>query len=71
MPNGSDPGLISTSDLANKWDVDVRTIHRMVRRGQLTVALRAPGPKGAMFFSRAEVDAVPMVTVVRPAPSAA
>jgi hypothetical protein len=71
MPKQSSVELISTADLANEWDVHVRTIHRMVRRGQLKVALRAPGEKGAMFFSRADVEAIPMVTVTKPAPVAA
>lgn len=56
MPNAVNADLISTAELAKELGVHVRTIHRMVKRGQLSTHLRAPGEKGAWLFLREDVE---------------
>lgn len=53
MPKPSD--LIPTSEVARLRDVDVRTVHRWVARGELTPAVKAPGLRGAYLFRRSDV----------------
>jgi hypothetical protein len=55
MPNEVHVDLIPTAALADEWGVDVRTIHRMVARGELKPFARAPGPRGAYLFRREDV----------------
>jgi DNA-binding transcriptional MerR regulator len=56
MPNVEQ--LLPTSEAASILQCDVRTIHRLVRRGQLTPTLKAPGLRGAYMFRRADVEAL-------------
>lgn len=51
------PILLPTAEVARIYGKDVRTIHRMVDRGVLVPAIRAPGPRGAMLFRREDVFA--------------
>lgn len=57
MPDVSD--LVSTAEIAQEWDVDVRTVHRWVERGLLTPCLRAPGRRGAYLFQRKDLQRMP------------
>ncbi len=53
----TNPILIPTVEVARIYGRDVRTIHRMVARGILTPAIKAPGTRGAMLFRREDVFA--------------
>jgi hypothetical protein len=55
MPKQVHPDLIPTATLAKEWGVNVRTIHRMVLRGDLVPYVRVPGTRGAMLFRREDV----------------
>lgn len=48
--------LIPTADVAARFGVDVRTIHRLVAAGRLVPATKAPGLRGAYLFTPAEVE---------------
>ena len=49
------PDLIPTAEVAAIYGCDVRTVHRLVERGRLTPAIKAPGKRGALMFRRADV----------------
>ena len=51
------PNLVSTAQLAQMRNVDVRTIHRMVQRGELTPVVKGQGIRGPMFFDLDQVQA--------------
>lgn len=55
------PELILTADVARRLEVDVRTVHRMVRRGELVPAMKVPGLRGALLFDAAEVARIEKV----------
>lgn len=49
--------LIGTAEAARILGRSHRTVHRMVRDGDLTPAIKAPGgPAGAFLFHRADVE---------------
>ncbi|MDO5633293.1 MAG: helix-turn-helix domain-containing protein [Micrococcus sp.] len=50
--------LIPTSQAASILGRGISTVHDMVTRGDLTPRLKSPGLRGAMFFSRADVEAL-------------
>lgn len=50
--------LIYTADVAEILGVDVRTVHRMVKRGDLIPAAIGRGTRGSMVFRRADVEAL-------------
>lgn len=50
------PHLLPTAEAAQKLNCDVRTIHRMVARGDLTPVVQAPGLRGAMLFDSEEIE---------------
>lgn len=52
------PDLIPTSEVARIYGCDVRTVHRLVQRGRLTPAIKAPGLRGALLFRRSDVLAL-------------
>lgn len=52
----STPRLLSTREVARRLSVDTRTVHRMVKSGRLTPALKVPGYRGALLF---DPDVVP------------
>ena len=60
MPNDthSDNALLTTADVAEMLGKDVSTIHRLVARGDLRVAIKAPGKRGAYLFRKSDVDAL-------------
>jgi excisionase family DNA binding protein len=47
--------LLTTAQVAKRLGVDVRTIHRWVKRGTLTPALKATGIRGPLFFDEDDV----------------
>jgi phage terminase Nu1 subunit (DNA packaging protein) len=49
------PDLIPTAEVAAIYGCDVRTVHRLVERGRLAPAIKAPGKRGALMFRRADV----------------
>ena len=50
--------MIPTAEVARIYGCDVRTVHRLVARGRLTPAIKAPGLRGALLFRRADVLAL-------------
>ena len=50
--------LESTLDVAQRLKVSRRTVARLVRSGELTPIIKAPGPKGAYLFDPTEVERV-------------
>lgn len=51
------PDLIPTAEVARIYGCQVRTVHRLVERGILTPAIKAPGKRGALLFRREDVFA--------------
>lgn len=49
---------IFTSEVAKILRCDVRTVHRMVRKGRLIPTAKTPGLRGAYLFSRSDVAAL-------------
>jgi hypothetical protein len=52
------PDLLPTAEVARIYGCDVRTVHRLVSRGRLTPAIKAPGKRGALMFRRSDVLAL-------------
>lgn len=52
------PDLLPTAEVASIYGCDVRTVHRLVERGRLTPAIKAPGKRGALLFRRTDVLAL-------------
>ena len=48
--------LLTTLEVAQRLDVDVRTVARWADSGRLDVALRFPGMRGPRMFDAAEVE---------------
>lgn len=49
-------GLLTTQQFADGLGKSVWTVSRLVREGHLEPALRAPGSRGAMWFTQAQLD---------------
>lgn len=49
------PDLLTAAEVARIYGVHVRTVHRMVAKGDLSPAIKAPGIRGALFFRRSDV----------------
>lgn len=47
--------LLPTSEVARRYGVHVRTVHRMVERGELTPHTKVPGLRGPLLFAEDEV----------------
>lgn len=54
----SNLALLSTRAVAARLDVDARTVHRMVKRGDIAPAFTTPGYRGDLLFDPAAVDAL-------------
>lgn len=52
------PSLMTTRETAKKLKVAPSTVARMVHRGELPMSAKAPGRRGAMLFSPADVQAL-------------
>jgi excisionase family DNA binding protein len=50
--------LITTQQASKILRVNIRTVHRMVRRGQLPAAVKIAGRTGALLFDEADVLAL-------------
>lgn len=50
--------LISTAEAAQLLGRSVGTVNRWAANGRLTTVAKVPGPRGARFFDRAEVEAL-------------
>ncbi len=50
--------LLPAADAARTLEVDVATVNRWAAAGTLQTAWKAPGLRGARFFTRAEVDRI-------------
>lgn len=48
--------LLTTSEAANILGSSPRDVARLVKRGDLVPAVKAPGLRGAMFFEPKEVE---------------
>lgn len=49
---------LPTSEVASVLSCDVRTVHRLVARGDLTPVIKLPGIRGALLFARTDVEAL-------------
>jgi len=56
MSNVSPDDLIPTSQVAGILGVTVKTVSRWAADGKLTPVVKTPGLRGAMLFSRADVE---------------
>lgn len=50
--------LMTSKQVSILLNVDVRTVHRMVRDGRLLPVLKVPGITGAWLFNRSAVEAL-------------
>lgn len=55
LPMTTAPDLLTAAEVARIYGVHVRTVHRMVAKGDLSPAIKAPGIRGALFFRRSDV----------------
>lgn len=55
---GDDTELVSTAEAATLLGKSTATISRWADSGALPVAFKAPGTRGARFFTRDAVDAM-------------
>lgn len=53
MPN---PMLMTSSQVAARLGVSVRTVHRLATSGELAAGLKLPGPNGAFLFDEDAVE---------------
>ena len=58
MHNESPQHLIPTADVCAELGITPSTLSRKVKRGLITPAIKAPGLRGPMFFTREAVDAL-------------
>lgn len=47
---------MTTRDVADTLGISTATVHRLVERGDLTPAAKAPGKRGAYLFAADEVE---------------
>ncbi|HEY5201640.1 MAG TPA: helix-turn-helix domain-containing protein [Acidothermaceae bacterium] len=50
------PHLISSAQVAAKLGKDIRSVHRMVARGEIPTAGKMPGVRGAYLFDAEAID---------------
>jgi predicted site-specific integrase-resolvase len=50
--------LVPTAEAAKILRVDVRTVHRLVRKGRITPLAKTPGLRGAYLFTVDEIERV-------------
>ena len=60
--------LFATVEVAGKLKIERSTLSRWVKEGRIAVAMRLPGPNGAMLFDPAEVDRVARELGLEPQP---
>lgn len=52
------PILLPTSQVAARLGLHVRSVHRMVERGEIAPATKVPGLRGPLLFTEDEVARV-------------
>ncbi len=52
------PNLLPSAEVCALLSIDRSTLSRWVQLGRVTVAVKAPGVRGAMFFTPEEVERV-------------
>lgn len=57
MHNEPSPELLTSEQTAAELDIDRSTLSRWVASGRLVPAVKAPGLRGARFFTREAVEA--------------
>lgn len=58
MPNpDTSTTLLTAAELARQYGRNVRTVHRMVRSGRLSPAMKLPGRTGALLFRAEDAEA--------------
>lgn len=50
------PELLSTREVAGRLRITPRKVSRLVGADRLRASAKAPGPRGAFFFTNAEVE---------------
>lgn len=50
--------LITVAEAAQSLGVSIATVHRRVKRGDITPAMQLPGPTGAYLLRRSDVLAL-------------
>lgn len=50
--------LLTTTEVAQRLGVDVRTVHRMVANGRLVPEQKLPGRTGSFVFAPEAIDAL-------------
>lgn len=50
--------LVTTAQLAKTLGVTVQRVQQLVAEGKLTSAMKAPGIRGAYFYSQTEVQRI-------------
>lgn len=50
--------LLTSREVAQELGRDIRTVHRMVQRGDLRPVMQVPGYRGALLFNPADVEAL-------------
>lgn len=58
MHNQSPQQLVPTAEVCAELGITPSTLSRKVKSGLITPAIKAPGLRGPMFFTRASVDAL-------------
>ena len=53
-----DPDLVTTAEAAQMLGVSVATVNRRADKGEIPVAAKAPGKRGARLFRREDVQAL-------------
>jgi len=54
----NEDAYLSTRDVARLLGTSVPTVTRRARQGDLPVAVKAPGPRGAYLFDREPIEAL-------------
>ncbi|MGX9669955.1 helix-turn-helix domain-containing protein [Mycobacterium sp. HM-7] len=56
MPTPTPDELITASQAGRILDRSYRTVLRLMEQGELSCAMKVPGPNGAYLFRRADVE---------------
>lgn len=50
-------GLLTVKDVAERLDVSIAKVHRLITKGALTPAAKADGQTGSLYFRPEDIDA--------------
>ncbi len=56
--------LATSSEVAELFGRDVRTVHRWTAEGRLTAVAKLPGKTGAWLYDRADIERIAADTIV-------